>query len=362
VDLPLDLPITPMLAKASKELPPGEEGDWWFEPKWDGFRVLVLRDGDEIELASRNGRPLTRYFPEILDPLRAALPDRAVVDGEIVVPGPDGLDFDLLGQRIHPAASRVDMLAAETPSEVVAFDVLALGDESLLELPFTERRPRLEEAVVPGGQVHLNQGTYDRGIAHDWFVRFEGAGLDGVIGKPVDSTYDPGRRGWVKIKHRRTADVVVAGYRLHKDGEGVGSLLLGIHDDDGRLHSVGVAASFKAADRPALLAELQPLVIDPTDREAFAQHPWGEWMDPEAHADGRMPGSPSRWNGKKDLSFVPLRCERVAEVSYERVDHGRFRATSTFVRWRPDRDPESCRYDQLEVVPPVELDEVLGRR
>jgi ATP-dependent DNA ligase len=361
VDLPFELPITPMLAKASKELPPGEEGDWWFEPKWDGFRVLVLRDGDEVELASRNGRPLTRYFPEALAPLREALPERAVVDGEIVVPSAEGLDFDLLGQRIHPAESRVAMLAEQTPSEVVAFDVLAVGDESLIDLPFTERRQRLEAAITPGDRVHLNQGTLDRDTAQDWFVRFEGAGLDGVIAKPVGGAYTPGKRGWVKVKHRRTADVVVAGYRMHKDGDGVGSLLLGVHDDDGRLHSIGVAASFKAADRRALLAELAPLVIDPANADDFAQHPWSEWMDPAAHADGRMPGSPSRWNGKKDLSFVPLRCERVAEVSYERVDHGRFRATSTFVRWRPDRDPESCRYDQLEVVPPVELAEVLGR-
>ncbi len=361
MDLPIETPITPMLAKASRELPPGDEGDWWFEPKWDGFRVLVLRDGDDVELASRNGRELTRYFPEILDPLRAALPDRAVIDGEIVVPTPDGLDFDLLGQRIHPAASRVTMLAEQTPSEVVAFDVLALGDESVIDVPFTERRARLEGAVTPGEQVHVNQGTYDRATAQDWFVRFEGAGLDGVIAKPIDSLYAPGKRGWIKVKHRRTADVVVAGYRLHKDGEGVGSLLLGLHDEDGRLHSVGVAASFKTADRPKLLAELAPLVIDVEDPDQWAQHPWSEWMDAAAHAEGRMPGGPSRWNAKKDLSFVPLRCERVAEVSYERVDHGRFRATSTFVRWRPDRDPASCRYDQLEVVPPVELAEVLGR-
>lgn len=361
MDLPLDLPITPMLAKASPGLPPGEEGEWWFEPKWDGFRVVVLRDGDDIELASRNGRPLTRYFPEALEPLKAALPERVAVDGEIVVPTPDGTDFDLLGQRIHPAASRVNMLAEETPSEVVCFDVMAVGSDSLLDVPFTERRARLEEIVVPSDRVHLNRGTYDRELAEDWFVRFEGAGLDGVIAKPVASLYTPGKRGWLKLKHRRTADVVVAGYRMHKDGNGVGSLLLGLHDDDGRLHSIGVAASFKAADRRALLAELAPLVIDPSDPEDFAQHPWSEWMDAEAHADGRMPGGPSRWNGKKDLSFVPLRCERVAEVSYERVDHGRFRATSTFVRWRPDRDPGSCRYGQLEVVPPVELSEVLGK-
>ncbi len=353
----MPLPLTPMLAKASDGLPPGDEGDWWFEPKWDGFRVVVARDGDEISLASRNGRDLTRYFPEAVEPLRATLPNRAVVDGEIVVPTPNGLDFDLLGQRIHPAASRVAKLAAETPSEVVAFDLLAVGDRSLLDLPFTERRAELEAALTTGPQVHLNRGTLDRSVAHDWFVRFEGAGLDGVIGKPVGSAYAPGERGWVKIKHSRTCDAVVAGYRMHKDGNGVGSLLLGLHDEDGRLHSVGVASSFKAAQRRELLAELTPLVIPPDD---MASHPWGEWIRPEAHADGRMPGGPSRWNNGKDLSFTALRPERVAEVGYERVDHGRFRHTSRFLRWRPDRDPDSCRYDQLEVIPPVELTEVLG--
>jgi ATP-dependent DNA ligase len=357
VDLPVPLPLTPMLAKASDGLPPGEEGDWWFEPKWDGFRVVVARDGDELTLASRNGRDLTRYFPEVVEPLEAALPDRAVVDGEIVVPTPDGLDFDLLGQRIHPAASRVARLAAETPSEVVCFDLLAEGDRSLLDLPFTERRSALEAAITTGPQVHLNRGTLDRDVAHDWFVRFEGAGLDGVIGKPVASAYAPGERGWVKIKHSRTCDAVVAGYRMHKDGNGVGSLLLGLHDESGRLHSVGVASSFKAAQRRELLAELDPLVVPPAD---MASHPWGEWIQPEAHADGRMPGGPSRWNNGKDLSFTALRPERVAEVGYERVDHGRFRHTTRFLRWRPDRDPGSCRYDQLEVVPPVELTEVLG--
>lgn len=358
MDLPVRPPLTPMLAKAHDGLPPGEEGVWWFEPKWDGFRVVVFRDGADVVLASRSGRDLTRYFPEAVAPLAAALPARAVIDGEIVVPTPDGLDFDLLGQRIHPAASRVAMLAEKTPSEVVAFDVLALGDRDLMALPLAERRAALEEALTPGPQVHLNQGTFDRDTAQDWFVRFEGAGLDGVIAKRAGSPYRPGERGWIKVKHSRTADVVVAGYRLHKDGNGVGSLLLGLHDDDGRLHSVGVAASFKAADRRALLAELAPLVVSPED---MASHPWGAWSDPEAHQEGRLPGGPSRWNGQKDLSFVPLRPERVAEVRYERVDHGRFRAVSKLLRWRPDREPASCRYDQLEVVPPVELAEVLGR-
>ncbi|NLV54198.1 MAG: ATP-dependent DNA ligase [Acidimicrobiales bacterium] len=356
MDLPLTPPVTPMLAKASAGLPPGVEGDHWFEPKWDGFRVLVWRDGDEVELASRNGRPLTRYFPEVLDPLRAALPDRAVVDGEIVVPTGDGLDFDLLGQRIHPAASRVERLAAETPAEVVAFDLLALGDDDLTDEPLLGRRVRLQEALATGPQVHLNRGTFDRDRAQDWFVRFEGAGLDGVIAKPVGGTYRPGERGWFKVKHSRTADAVVAGYRLHKDGEGAGSLLLGLYDDDGHLHHVGVASSFKAALRRQLLDDLAPYVLE---GPAIADHPWGAWMDPEAHVGTRLPGGLSRWSGGKDLSFTAVRPERVAEVTYERVDHGRFRHTARFVRWRPDRDPDSCRYDQLEVVPPVELAEVL---
>ena len=358
MDLPVDFPLTPMLAKAHDGLPAGDEGDWWFEPKWDGFRVLVYRDGDQVELASRNGKPLTRYFPEVLDPLRAALPDRAVVDGEIVVPTPAGLDFDLLGQRIHPAASRIERLAGETPAEVVAFDLLAEGDADLTAAPLSERRTALEAAVAAGPQVHLNPGTFDREQAHDWFIRFEGAGLDGVIAKPAESPYAPGERGWIKVKHSRTADVVVAGYRLHKDGQGVGSLMLGLHDDEGRLHSIGVASSFKAALRRDLREELAPLVLAADD---MGDHPWAAWTDPEAHAEGRLPGGPSRWNGQKDLSFTPLRPDRVAEVAYERVDHGRFRHTSRFLRWRPDRDPDSCRYDQLEVVPPVELAEVLGR-
>lgn len=357
MDLPLTPPVTPMLAKASVGLPPGDPGAYWFEPKWDGFRVLVWRDGDEVELASRNGKPLTRYFPEVLDPLRAALPPRAVVDGEIVVPTDAGLDFDLLGQRIHPAASRVEMLAAETPAQVVAFDLLAVGPDDLTGEPLRVRRERLEAAVATGPQVHLNRGTFDRDVAQDWFVRFEGAGLDGVIAKPIDGAYRPGERGWFKVKHSRSADVVVAGYRMHKDGAGVASLLLGLFDDDGHLHHVGVASSFKADLRRQLLDDLAPYVLAGA---AVAEHPWGAWMDPQAHAGTRLPGGLSRWSGGKDLSFTACRPDRVVEVTYERVDHGRFRHTSRFVRWRPDRDPDSCRYDQLEVVPPVELAEVLG--
>lgn len=357
--LPLDPPLTPMLAKSIVDLPAGEEGDWWFEPKWDGFRCLAWRDGDSVELTSRNGRPLTRYFPELLEPVRRALPDRAVIDGEVVVAAGDALDFDLLGQRIHPAESRITRLAAETPAQIVAFDLLALDDADLTTNGFADRRRRLESALTPNDTVHLTPATVERERAADWFVRFEGAGLDGVIAKPADSAYRPGERGWLKIKHSRTADAVVAGYRAHKDGNGVGSLLLGLHDETGRLHNVGVASSFKADLRRELRTELEPLIVPAAE---LADHPWGGWADPEAHAGGRLPGAPSRWNATKDLSFVALRPSRVLEVGYERVDHGRFRHVARFKRWRPDRDPESCTYDQLEVVPPMELINVLHGR
>ncbi|HEX2575989.1 MAG TPA: ATP-dependent DNA ligase [Aquihabitans sp.] len=354
MDLPVMPPLLPMLAKAAPELPDAAEGDYWFEPKWDGFRCLVFRDGDEVELGSRNDRPLTRYFPELLDPLRASLPQRCVVDGEIVVAGPDGLDFDALQQRIHPAESRVQLLAAETPASFVAFDLVALGDEALLAVPLAERRRRLEEVlggVVP--PVHLTPGTYDRALAHDWFSRFEGAGLDGVMAKAADGAYQPNKRTQLKVKHLRTADCVVAGYREHKNGDGPGSLMLGLYDDEGRLHNLGVASSFSVARRAELRGELAPYVTDD-----LASHPWGGWADAAAHAShatGRLPGAPSRWNGKKDLSFTPLRPELVVEVAYERVDSGRFRHSARFQRWRPDREPESCTFAQLEVVPPVEL-------
>ena len=347
-------PLAPMLAKSAPELPGGEVGEWWFEPKWDGFRCLVFRDGEEIELGSRNDRPLTRYFPELLDPLRAALPTRCVIDGEVVVAGAEGLDFDALQQRIHPAASRINRLAAETPAAFVAFDLVAIGDESLLEVRLTERRTRLEDAIAMApAPVHLTPGTFDRAVASDWFLRFEGAGLDGVIAKAAAGTYQPGKRTQVKVKHLRTADCVVAGYREHKNGDGPGSLMLGLYDTDGRLHHLGVASSFSVARRAELRDEVAPYVADD-----LTGHPWGEWADAMAHASsstGRLPGAPSRWNATKDLSFTPLRPELVVEVAYERVDNGRFRHSARFQRWRPDRDPASCRFDQLEVVAPAEL-------
>ena len=352
-------PLAPMLAKASPELPEAEPGAWWFEPKWDGFRCLVFRDGDEVVLGSRNDKPLTRYFPELLDPLRASLPDRCVVDGEVVVAGPEGLDFDALQQRIHPAESRVNRLAAETPASFVGFDLVALGDRSLLDAPLSERRRLLEEALAsPAPSIHLTPGTFDRQLAADWFSRFEGAGLDGVMAKGAESTYQPNKRAALKVKHLRTADCVVAGFREHKDGSGPGSLLLGLWDDDGNLHHLGVASSFSVARRRELRDELAPHVA--TD---WAEHPWGSWMDAAAQAaedGGRLPGGISRWNAKKDLSFTPLRPELVAEVAYERVDNGRFRHSARFQRWRPDRTPESCTFEQLEVVAPVELHQVFG--
>jgi ATP-dependent DNA ligase len=348
-----------MLAKSVPEIPAGEHGALLFEPKWDGFRGIVFRDGDEVELGSRNEKPLTRYFPELLAPLRECLPERCVVDGEIVVASPDGLDFDALQQRIHPADSRVRRLAEETPAGFVAFDLLAVGDESLLDTPFAERRRRLEE-ILAGCRppVYLTPSTADRVIAEDWFVRFEGAGLDGVMAKPADGPYVPDKRVQFKVKHQRTADCVVAGFRWHKDGQGVGSLLLGLYDDAGRLHHMGVASSFSVVRRRELVDEVEPYT-----EPDLSQHPWGEWAQAQAHASeehGRMPGGLSRWNATKDLSFVPLRAEAVAEVAYERVDNGRFRHSARLLRWRPDRNAESCTFEQLEVTPPVELHDVFG--
>jgi ATP-dependent DNA ligase len=359
MDLPVMPPLAPMLAKSAPELPEAEPGAYWFEPKWDGFRCLVFRDGDEIVLGSRNDKPLTRYFPELLDPLREALPDRCVVDGEIVVAGPDGLDFDALQQRIHPAESRINRLAGETPAAFVAFDIVALGDDALLDVPLAERREKLESVLGHAkAPIHLTPGTYDRAIAADWFERFEGAGLDGVMAKVADGTYQPNKRAQIKVKHLRTADVVVAGFREHKNGDGPGSLMLGLYDEEGRLHHLGVASSFSVARRAELRDELAPYIVPD-----LSEHPWGEWADAMAHASdehGRLPGGQSRWSGGKDLSFTPLRPDLVAEVAYERVDNGRFRHSARFQHWRPDRDPKSCTFEQLEVVPPTELREALS--
>ncbi len=348
-------PLKPMLAKVADGVP---DGDFAYEPKWDGFRCIVFRDGDEVELGSRNERPLTRYFPELIEPLKAALPSKAVVDGEIIVPVNDRLGFDALQQRIHPAESRINLLAVETPAEFVAFDLLALDQVSLLDEPFRDRRMSLEalaKAFEP--PVRLAPSTLDSSIARDWYERFEGAGLDGLIAKPLDGTYQPNKRTQLKIKHTRTVDVVVAGYRMHTDGNGVGSLVVGLHDDDGVLQHCGVAASFSANRRQELLEELRPYVLDkPGD------HPWAQWMNPEAHSDGTvMPGTPNRWSGKRQQQpWVPLRLELVAEVKYEAMLNGRFRGTTRLVRWRPDRSIESCGFDQVETPAACSLNEVLS--
>ncbi len=346
--LPLQPPIEPMLAKLARTIPDGD--GWLYEPKWDGFRCIVFRDGDRLDLISRQLRPLGRYFPELMEPLRAALPDRCIVDGEIVVADRDdhGLDFDALLQRIHPAESRINRLAGETPASYVAFDVLALDDESLLGLPMRQRRERLVEILQPNDVVRLTPASTSRQVADDWFHRFEGAGLDGVVAKPLDGVYEPGKRSLIKVKHQRTADCAVAGYRVHKDGNGVGSLLLGLFDADGNLQSVGVAAAFSVKRRAELLAELEPRTHD-----ALEGHPWREWAEWDGDAAGHATGGGSRWNGGKDMSFVPLRMGLVAEVSFGQLEGRRFRHGVTFLRWRPDRTPESCTYDQLDVADPV---------
>ena len=346
-------PVAPMLAKAVPDVPPGLV----YEPKWDGFRAIVFRDGDEVEIGSRNTKPITRYFPEVVEAVRSELPGRCVVDGEIVVASADGagLDFEALLQRIHPADSRVRLLAATTPAVLVVFDVLALGDDDLTGLPFGERRARLEAAVPGGGPgVYLTRATSDVAEAREWFASFEGAGLDGIVAKNPTLAYQPDKRVMVKVKHERTADCVLAGYRTHKnDDRAVGSLLLGLYDDEGRLASVGVASSFPMARRRELFDELQDLVTDAAD------HPWTA----QAQAAGtRTPreAEASRWNSGKDLSFTPLRPERVLEVRYDHMEGARFRHVAQFVRWRPDRDPRSCTYAQLERPVSFDLADVLG--
>jgi ATP-dependent DNA ligase len=350
-----------MLSKAADALPGGD--GWQFEPKWDGFRTLVFRDGDEILLQSRDEKPMNRYFPELTVPLLAALPERCVLDGEIVIAGPNGLDFEALLLRIHPAASRVKLLAEQTPASFVAWDLLALGEEDLREVPLASRRERLEQllrdAVPP---VHLSPATQDRTLAEDWFRRFEGAGLDGVMAKRLDAPYRAGERTMIKVKHARTADCVVAGFRWHKNGPGtmIGSLLLGLYDDEGKLHHVGVAAAFTIAVRKQLVDELAPL-----RENALEGHPWRGWAEfqSEAQAEGqRVPGATSRWNRGKDLSWEPLRPERVCEVAFDHMQGTRFRHAAHFVRWRKDKRPEECRYDQLEVTPAYELERVFAAR
>jgi len=359
--LPIEPPLEPMLAKAVDGLP--SDDGWLFEPKWDGFRAIVFRDGDEIFTQSRDLKPLDRYFPELGAPLRASLPDRCVVDGEVVIARDGELDFEALLLRIHPAASRVNMLAGESPASFVAWDLLAIGDEDLRTTPQGERRSRLEAALAKAEPpVHLTPATTNRATGQDWFQRFEGAGLDGVVAKRLDAIYQPGKRAMLKIKHARTADCVVAGFRWHKNGPGthVGSLLLGLFDDEGRLHHVGITSSFSWDRRAALVKELEPLRTDAMDG-----HPWAEWAEwsalGSADASGqRLPGATSRWNRGKDLSWEPLRAERVVEVAYDHLQGDRFRHATTFKRWRPDKPAAACRYDQLEETAPYEIAAIFG--
>ena len=351
--LPLSPPLGPMLAKSVKGIP---EGDYLYEPKWDGFRCIAFRDGDEVELSSRGEKPLTRYFPEVVEALRANLPQRCVVDGEVVIITDDQLDFEALLQRIHPAKSRVDLLAEQTPASFVAFDLLAVGDESLLQTPFGQRRERLTTLLADvAPPVYVTPATDDLATGQQWFEVFEGAGLDGVVAKKLDGAYQPDVRAMYKIKHERTADCVVAGYRWHKSGGVVGSLLLGLYADDGSLQHVGVSASFPMKRRAELVEELGPYAV-----EDLTDHPWRAWAEADAQASGRLPGAVSRWNAKKDLSWVPLKPELVVEVAYDHMEGTRFRHTAQWRRWRPDREPRSCTYEQLERPVRFDLAEILS--
>ncbi|MGI5163710.1 ATP-dependent DNA ligase [Spirillospora sp. CA-253888] len=354
MDLPISLPFAPMLAKAVKTMP---QGGVLYEPKWDGFRCVVFRDGDEVELSSRGEKPLTRYFPELVEAVRRELPERCVVDGEIVLRKGSRLDFDGLQQRIHPAASRIKLLSEETPASFVAFDLPALGDESLLELPLAQRRQRLVDALSGvKAPIHLTPASDSYDTALRWFDEFEGAGLDGVIAKPLDRPYEQDKRVQWKVKHERTADCVVAGFRWHKSGPIVGSLLLGLYDDAGKLQHVGVSASFTMKRRAELVDELAPYRMDD-----FTGHPWAGWAEQTEDTADRLPGALSRWSGKKNLEWVPLRPELVVEVAYDGMEGDRIRHTARFRRWRPDRTPGSCTYEQLEVPVAYDLDDILGK-
>lgn len=377
--LPVPPPVAPMLAKLARELPTG--ADLFYEPKWDGFRAVVFRDGDELEIGSRNELSLTRYFPELVGALLDALPARAVVDGEVVVAGPRGLDFDALTQRVHPAESRVRMLAARAPASFVAFDLLAVADRDLRKLPFGQRRALLEQLLGgrwPSGApaVHLTPATRDRAVAQDWFERFEGAGLDGVVVKSAGLAYLEGKRVMVKVKQQRTAEFVVGGYRPYRQDAakakpasasgtqasgnepGVGSLMLGLYTPTGALAHVGVIGAFPAGQRRQLAEDLAQ--YRPRDEGERSEHPWAAWATAHQQAEGRLPGARSRWNASKDLSFEPVRPELVVEAAYEHLQGDRLRHTAQFRRWRPDRDPRSCTYEQLASTVPVELAEVFG--
>ncbi|MBB2988127.1 ATP-dependent DNA ligase [Terracoccus luteus] len=352
MDLPVMPPLAPMLAKAVKGMPTGELS---YEPKWDGFRSIIFRDGDEVEIGSRNGKPMTRYFPEVVEAVRANLPERCVVDGEIVVVVGERLEFEVLSQRIHPAVSRVTMLSQQTPASFIAFDLVALDDRDLSGEPFSARRAMLEDALAGARPpVHLTPATRDPATATEWFEQFEGAGLDGIVAKPLAGTYEPDKRTMSKVKHERTADCVLAGYRVHKSGpDAIGSLLLGLYDEQGTLASVGVIGSFPMARRRELFTELQPLVA------TFDEHPWA-WGRQEEGTRTPRSSETSRWNAGKDLSFTPLRPERVIEVRYEHMEGERFRHMAQWNRWRPDRDPRSCTYAQLEEPVRYDLADILG--
>ncbi len=352
---PIAPPIEPMLAALAETLP--AEGDFLFEPKWDGFRAIVYRGASDLYIQSRELRPLDRYFPELHQALLERLPEGCVVDGEIVIATPRGLDFDALQLRLHPASSRVAKLAKETPASLVAFDLLASGGRDVRDAPQRERRRLLERLMAGvGPPLHLTPMTQDRATAARWLAQFEGAGLDGVIAKPAGSPYLPGKRAMIKVKHVRTADCVVAGFRWYKTGkDAVGSLLLGLYDARGMLQHVGVTSSFTMAARKRLVGELAPLRTD-----ALEGHPWRGWAEADAGRHGRMPGGQSRWSAGKDLSWEPLRVERVCEVKYDHLQGDRFRHAAVFLRWRPDKRPGDCRYDQLEVTPPYELAEVFS--
>jgi ATP-dependent DNA ligase len=352
---PVQPPIEPMLAKAADAIP--DAPGFAYEPKWDGFRAIVFRGPEGVYIQSRDLRPLDRYFPELHHMLASRLPDGCVVDGEIVIATPRGLDFDALQMRLHPAASRAERLAKETPASFVAFDLLAVDGADVRDRPFRERRAALERLLASAAPpLHLTPLTQDHSVAREWLQRFEGAGLDGVVAKPVNGVYEPGRRAMVKIKHARTADCAVAGFRWHKSGrDAVGSLLLGLFDDRGRLQHVGVTSAFTLEMRKRLVLELAPLRAD-----ALEGHPWREWAAAEHPGHGRMPGGQSRWSAGKDLSWEPLRVERVCEVKYDHLQGDRFRHAAIFLRWRPDRQPKDCRYDQLEVTPAFELEKVFG--
>ncbi|MEO5903584.1 MAG: ATP-dependent DNA ligase [Gemmatimonadaceae bacterium] len=358
MNLPVNPPILPMLAKRVSELPPGDE--WFFEPKWDGFRTLVFRDRDEVFIQSRDEKPLNRYFPELVDHLKAQLPERCVLDGEIVIANDHGLDFDTLQMRLHPAASRVKMLSEQTPASIVFFDLLSENDESLCNAPFSERRRRLESllanAVPP---LHLTPATRHRATAADWFSRFEGAGLDGVVAKSETGTYQPNKRLMLKVKHERDCDCVVAGFRWHKRGDknAIGSLLLGLYNG-ANLEHIGVCASFTDIKRKELVTFLEPYRVNSLDG-----HPWREWSEAQASTEGeahRRPGGQSRWSQGKDVSWEPLRPELVVQVAYDHMQNGRFRHTAQFRRWRDDKRPTDCNFDQLEVVAPHELKEIFA--